>query len=262
MYDNRALNRSTQPLIVVEDLVASYGEEIILDGLNFEVYPGEIFVVLGGSGCGKSTLLKHIIGLYKPLKGKILIGDTDITTIEEEDKDRILKRFGVLYQSGALMSSMTIAQNIALPLEAFTTLNKKQIDMIIRLKLQLVAMAGYEQYYPAQLSGGMRKRAALARAMALDPEILFFDEPSAGLDPITSADLDSLILQINATLGTTMVVVTHELASIMNIAQRVIMLDRSTGKIIAEGDPSTLKDSHPDPKVRHFFYRKPSLRRT
>ncbi len=262
MYNDYALDRSKKrPIILVEDLVASYGDEIILKGLNFSVYPGEIFVILGGSGCGKSTLLKHMIGLYKPLKGKVLIGDADISSAEEEDKEHILRRLGVLYQSGALLSSMTVAQNIALPLEEFTALNKNQIDMIIRLKLQLVDMAGYEHHYPAQLSGGMRKRAALARAMALDPEILFFDEPSAGLDPVTSADLDSLILQINATLGTTMVVVTHELDSIMTIAQRVIMLDRLTGQIIAEGAPSALKDSHPNPRVRDFFYRKSSLRR-
>jgi len=255
-----ALDRS-EPLIVVKDLVAGYDDRIILQDINFSVYPAEIFVVLGGSGCGKSTLLKHMIGLHKPLEGSVLFSGQDITRAEGEDRERILRRFGVLYQSGALLSSMTVAENVSLPLEEFTSLDRDQIDLLVRLKLQLVQLEGYECLYPSQLSGGMRKRAALARAMALDPEILFFDEPSAGLDPVTSADLDSLILQLNATFGTTMVMVTHELASIMATANRVIMLDRSTRGIVAEGDPHILKDMDTNPTVYDFFHRKPSLGR-
>ena len=252
---------SDKPIIEVKDLVAAYGELVILNGVSFTVRPGEIFVVLGGSGCGKSTLLKHMIGLYKPAGGTIRIGDDDISAADDAEKDKILKRFGVLYQSGALLSALTVKQNIALPLKEFTTLNKEQIDLLIKLKLQLVALDGYEDFYPSQLSGGMRKRAALARAMALDPEILFFDEPSAGLDPVTSADLDALIRQINTAFGTTMVVVTHELASIFNIADRVIMLDRTAKNIIARGNPLDLKDNHPNPIVQDFFKRRSSLRR-
>ncbi len=246
---------------MVRNLTAGYGETAILEDVNFSIYPGEIFVVLGGSGCGKSTLLKHMIGLIPPLTGDVLIGGEEITGAEDTARDRILRRFGVLYQSGALLSSMTVAENVALPLEEFTTLEPAQIDLIVRLKLQLVALEGSGHLLPSQLSGGMRKRAALARAMALDPEILFFDEPSAGLDPVTSADLDTLILQLNQAMGTTMVLVTHELESIMATATRVIMLDRESRGIIAEGDPHVMKENDPDPRVRDFFQRKPSLRR-
>jgi phospholipid/cholesterol/gamma-HCH transport system ATP-binding protein len=253
--------KGNEALIEVRDLTAGYGETTILENVSFRVYPGEIFVVLGGSGCGKSTLLKNMIGLNKPLQGSVLIAGQDIAQAEGTDRDRILRRFGVLYQSGALLSSMTVGENVALPLEEFTSLEREQIELIVRLKLQLVAMEGSEQLLPSQLSGGMRKRAGLARAMALDPEILFFDEPSAGLDPVTSADLDSLILELNSALGTTMVLITHELESIMTTATRVIMLDRSTRGIIAEGDPRAMKTGHPDPRVRDFFQRKPSLRR-
>jgi phospholipid/cholesterol/gamma-HCH transport system ATP-binding protein len=253
--------KGRDPLIEVRNLTAGYGETSILQNVSFSVHPGEIFVVLGGSGCGKSTLLKNMIGLNKPLDGSVLIAGKDIALAEGADRDRILRRFGVLYQSGALLSSMTVAENVALPLEEFTSLEREQIDVIVRLKLQLVAMEGSEHLLPSQLSGGMRKRAGLARAMALDPEILFFDEPSAGLDPVTSADLDSLILELNAALGTTMVLITHELESIMATATRVIMLDRNTRGIIAEGDPRAMKAEHPDARVRDFFQRKPSLRR-
>ena len=250
-----------KPLIEVRHLTAGYGETPILEDLNFAVYPGEVFVVLGGSGCGKSTLLKHMIGLLPPLEGSVLIDGEEITGAQDTTRDRLLRRFGVLYQSGALLSSMTVAENVALPLEEFTTFEREQIDLLVRIKLQLVAMDGTGRLLPSQLSGGMRKRAGLARAMAMDPDILFFDEPSAGLDPITSADLDALILELNRAMGTTMVLVTHELQSIMNTATRVIMLDRESRGIIAEGEPHALKADAPDPRVRDFFQRKPSLRR-
>ncbi len=199
--------------------------------------------------------------LYRPLAGRVLLWDTDLNDADDRIRAQILRRVGVLFQSGALFSSMTLAENVALPLHEYSTLSREEIDMVVRIKLQMVELEGYEGRYPSELSGGMRKRAALARAMALDPEILFVDEPSAGLDPVTSADLDALLLQLNAAFGTTLIVVTHELASIMTIARRAIMLDRASRGIIAEGDPGFLKDHHPDPRVRAFFHREPTLRR-
>lgn len=249
------------PLIRVERLTAGYRDQTILENIEFCVYPGEILVILGGSGCGKSTLLKHMIGLYRPLAGRVLLWDTDLNDADDQVREQLLRRVGVLFQSGALFSSMTLAENVALPLHEYSNLSQEEIDMAVRIKLQMVELEGYEKRYPSELSGGMRKRAALARAMALDPEILFVDEPSAGLDPVTSADLDALLLQLNATFGTTLIVVTHELASIMTIGRRAIMLDRASRGIIAEGDPGFLKDHHPDPRVRAFFHREPTLRR-
>ena len=243
------------PVIQVKNLTAGYRGGITLDNINFDIYRGEIFIILGGSGCGKSTLMKHMIGLYQPYRGQILIDGRDIVLAEGKRRLQILQKFGVLFQSSALLGSMTLAENVALPLQEYTRLPKETIDFLVRMKLNMVGLRGYESYLPAELSGGMRKRAGIARAMALDPEILFLDEPSAGLDPVTSAGLDNLITQLNASLGTTMVVVTHELPSIFSIAHRVIMLDKRTKNIIAEGSPTDLRDKSGDPFVRNFFNR-------
>jgi len=247
-----------EAVIVVENLTCAFGERVILEKVSFEVYRGEIFVVLGGSGCGKSTLLKHLIGLYPPAAGRIVVNGIDITSGDEQALARMRREIGVLFQSGALFGSMTLGQNVALPLEEYTDLPPEAIDLLVRLKLRLVNLAGFEDYLPEELSGGMKKRAGLARALALDPDLLFFDEPSAGLDPVTAVELDTLIKGLNAGLGATMVVVTHELQSIFNIAHRVIMLDKDAKGIIAEGDPFYLKEHSPDPRVVNFFNRRPS----
>src|SRR5919109_4117479 len=211
-------------MIRVEDFTAAYDGLVVLAHVSFEVYAGEVFVILGGSGCGKSTLLKHIIGLYKPTAGKILIDGEDIAAAEGDERLRILRKFGVMYQSGALFGSMTLLENVSLPLEEFTDLPPDAIRLIAMMKLQRVGLSAFANLMPSELSGGMQKRAAIARAMALDPRLLFLDELSAGLDPLTSADLDQLILRLSRTLGITFVVVTHELPSIFAIADRVIML--------------------------------------
>jgi phospholipid/cholesterol/gamma-HCH transport system ATP-binding protein len=246
------------PVIAVEGLTARFGDDIIFENVSFQVFKGEILVILGGSGCGKSTLLKHLIGLYRPYAGKVLIHGVDINTDDEGELQKLRMGFGVLFQSGALFGSMTLAENVALPLQEYTDLSPAMIDLIVKMKLGLVYLAGYENHLPEELSGGMKKRAGLARAMALDPTVLFFDEPSAGLDPITSAELDILIKSINAGMGTTMVIVTHELESIFNIAHRVLMLDKSARGIIAEGEPHELKENSSDPRVVNFFNRQPS----
>lgn len=244
-------------IIDVEDVTARYGENIIFRDVSFKVMEGEILVILGGSGCGKSTLLKLMFGLNRPASGRVLLSGIDICTENEDELARLRRNIGVLFQSGALFGSMTLAENVSLPLETYTDLPPAMIERIVRMKLSLVGLDGYESYLPSELSGGMKKRAGLARAMALDPKVLFFDEPSAGLDPITSAGLDNLMKKINKGLGTTMVVVTHELDSIYSIADRIVMLDKDSKSIIAIGDPRKLKESSQDPRVRNFFLRNP-----
>jgi phospholipid/cholesterol/gamma-HCH transport system ATP-binding protein len=242
-------------MIQVKNLAAGYGDDIILDRVSFEVYEGEIFGILGGSGCGKSTLLKHLIGLMTPLSGQIVIDGEDISLCDEMAFKNIIRKFGVLYQSGALLGSLTIAENVALPIKEFTDLSAKSIENLVKMKLSLVHLEGYENYLPSEISGGMQKRAGLARAMALNPKILFFDEPSAGLDPIISAELDRLIKQINKNQGTTMVIVTHELLSIFQVAERVILLDKLSKGIIEEGNPHYIKEHSNNVYVKQFFNR-------
>jgi phospholipid/cholesterol/gamma-HCH transport system ATP-binding protein len=249
------MEKNGTPIIDVEHLTARYGDSTILENVTFQVYPGEMFMILGGSGCGKSTLLKHIIGLYRADEGRILVNGVDIAMADDEAMQKVRKGIGVLFQADALFGSMTLFENIALPLTEHTDLSDDMIEQIVKMKLSLVNLAGYENHLPSELSGGMRKRAGLARAMALDPMLLFFDEPWAGLDPVTAAELDILIKSINTAMGTTMVIVTQELASIFSLGQRVIMLDKSARGIIASGDPRALRQDSSDPRVIHFFNR-------
>ncbi|MDD3579645.1 MAG: ATP-binding cassette domain-containing protein [Desulfobacca sp.] len=244
------------PIIVVENLTARFGDRTIFTNVSFQVNEGEVLVILGGSGCGKSTLMKQMIGLYRPASGRVLIKGVDINTPDEVQLRQLRMQIGVLFQSSALFGSMTLGENVALPLGEYTDLSPASIDLLVRMKLAMVNLTGSAELLPSELSGGMKKRAGLARAMALDPSILFFDEPSAGLDPITSAELDNLIKTINSSLGTTMVIVTHELESIFDIAHRVVMLDKTAKGLIAEGDPHYLREHSTDPRVVNFFQRR------
>jgi phospholipid/cholesterol/gamma-HCH transport system ATP-binding protein len=241
--------------IEVRDLMMAYGSFVLMRGLNFAVRHGDIFIIMGGSGCGKSTLLRHLIGLKEPAAGEILYNGVNFTTAAPETREQMLRGFGVLYQSGALWSSMTLAENVGLPLGEFTDLGPGEIREIASLKLALVGLKGFEDYYPNQISGGMQKRAGLARAMALDPQVLFFDEPSAGLDPVSSRLLDDLILELRDSLGATVVVVTHELASIFAIGSNAVFLDAESHTMIASGDPKELLAHSTDPRVRRFLTR-------
>lgn len=242
-------------VIRVRDLAVRFGERTIFENVSFDVPRGKVFVILGGSGCGKSTLLRTLTGLVTPVMGSVCYDDSEFIGSEGEARRAILRKFGILFQSGGLFASMTLAENVALPIQDATTLSEERISEIVAMKLASVGLQAFEAFLPAEISGGMKKRAGIARAMALDPEILFFDEPSAGLDPISSAALDKLIRELNAAMGTTMIVVTHELQSIADIADEVIMLDKSARGIIARGTLAEVKAITDDKRVYNFFNR-------
>ncbi len=247
------LTQDSISAISVRNVSAGYFGEIVIRDVSLEIARGEVFAVMGRSGCGKTTLFRAMVGLLKPISGEIYYGDQKMDPIDEQTHPGILRKLGVLFQSGALFSSMTVAENVAMPLRQFTSLSKNVIEEIVRLKLDLVGLLNSAAKTPSELSGGMQKRAALARAMALDPEILFFDEPSAGLDPLTSAELDETILSISSSMGTTIVLVTHELRSAFAVADRAILLDPIEKTVIGEGSPEELRNNSSDPRIRDFF---------
>lgn len=248
---------SAETMLRVVNLKAGYGDHVVLENINFEVRSGEILVILGRSGSGKTTLLKHLIGLHPPLGGEIWIDGKNLVTVAGEERRQLLRSFGVLYQSGALFGSMTVLENVRLPLDQFTDLPEVARNLIARSHLKLVGLAGTGEENPSELSGGMQKRAAFARAISLDPRLLFLDEPTVGLDPVTSASLDEVILHLSRSFGVTFVIVTHEIESIFAIGSRAIMLDDRERTIIAEGTPAELRDRAQDPRVRRFFHREP-----
>ena len=241
--------------IHIDQLTMAYGSNLIQADLDFDIHKGDVFVIMGGSGCGKSTLLKHMIGLFPPAKGDVLYEGQSFHQADPDQQFRMRRNWGITYQTGGLFSAMTLAENTALPLQQYTELEPGDIEDIVAYKLALVGLAGYQEYYPSEISGGMRKRAALARAIALDPEILFFDEPSAGLDPISSQLLDELMIEMQESLGATVVIVTHELASIFSIATNSVFLDAETKTMIDYGDPRELVNSSQHEKVRRFLSR-------
>jgi phospholipid/cholesterol/gamma-HCH transport system ATP-binding protein len=243
------------PAISVDDVTLAFGSFVVMRDLTFAIEPGEILVIMGGSGSGKSTLLKSMIGLVRPATGTIRLEGRALWDMDEEERSALLRRTGVLYQKGALWSNMTLAENVALPLREYTPLDADDIDRIVSLKLALVGLHGFEAFRPHEISGGMRKRAALARAIALDPRILFFDEPTSGLDPVSARRLDDLILQLRDSLDTTIVVVTHDLESIFTIADRALYLDIETKTMTALGPPEALRSNPPNERVYHFLTR-------
>ena len=254
-WEYRGTMNQREAHITVKDLTMAYGDFVIQRNLNFTIQHGDIFLIMGGSGCGKSTIMRALVGLKEPAKGQVLHDGINFWEAETGERDRTMRRFGVMFQSGALWSSMTLAENVALSLEEYTDLSPGQIREVVSLKLAMVGLSGFEEFYPSEISGGMQKRASVARAMALDPEILFFDEPSAGLDPVSSRRLDEMILELRDSLGTTMVVVTHELASIFAIGDNSVFLDPETRTMIAGGHPKKLLAESRDPKVHKFLTR-------
>ena len=248
-------DNSPQPHIEIRDLTMAYGSFVLMRDLNFTINHGDVFIIMGGSGCGKSTLLRHLIGLKEPAKGDILYHGKSFTNADPLEREAMLRGFGVMYQSGALWSSLTLAENVALPLEQYTRLDRNGVRDIVSYKLSLVGLSGFEDFYPAEISGGMCKRAGIARAMALDPKVLFLDEPSAGLDPLSAQRLDDMILHLRDSLDTTIVIVTHELASIFAIANNSVFLDVTTRTQGATGDPREMRESCPNEAIRLFLNR-------